>query len=73
MTLTVRKDIMRKYNLYLKGMVDNWREIAKQKGLTTSHLTDEQLFAIIDANATAGTYEEQFEWTLEDIAETCLT
>lgn len=39
---------MRKYNEALKGMVDNYRDKAKTENIPTNHLSDEEMFRIIE-------------------------
>jgi len=39
---------MRKYNPYLKNMVDNFRQLAKSQSIPTEAYSDEEIFAVID-------------------------
>lgn len=50
-------------------MVDNYREKAKKKGLSTDYLTDEELFNIIETWSTMSTSEETDEAVFLDIEE----
>lgn len=56
-----------KYNLALKSMVDNYRELATKHNISTSSLTDEEVFKIIDNAGVAPSGEEQQEWFIEDL------
>ena len=59
---------MRKYNPCLKAMVDNHRDLAAKHGHSTAHLSDEQVFAVIEDTCGMSTHQESEEYFLELIA-----
>jgi hypothetical protein len=58
---------MRKYNKCHDGMLSNYRSQAKQSGFDSSHLTNEELFAIVEYWSGVPTGEETEERVLDDI------
>lgn len=60
---------MRKYNPFLKTMVDNYRTKAEKLGLSTTNYTDEQLFNVIEYWSQTSSSEEQIEAVMDDLKE----
>lgn len=58
---------MRKYNPFLKTMVDNYRTKAERLGISTVKYTDEQLYNVIDFWSATSTSEEQIEAVMDDL------
>lgn len=58
---------MRAYNPALKGMVDNYRSMAKTLDLDTSGYSDEQLYRLIDFWSGMSTGEDTENAVMEDI------
>jgi hypothetical protein len=58
---------MRKYNLALKGMIDNYRLRLAEDDIKTDRYSDEQLYKVIDACAGMSTAEEQYEAVKDDV------
>jgi hypothetical protein len=56
----------KKYNPCLSSMVQNYRDKAKEVNLKTDHLTNEQVFDMIERNLGL-TPEEDLEWFLEEL------
>jgi len=49
-------------------MVDNHRDLAAKHGHSTAHLSDEQVFAVIEDTCGMSTHQESEEYFLELIA-----
>lgn len=61
------KDNMRKYNCFHDTMISRYREKAADKGLTTDHISNEELFQVIDEWSAMSTKEETEEAVMDYI------
>lgn len=56
---------MKPYNTYLDGMISNYRDEAKQVGLETKHLTNKEVYALIQEIGILESNEEEVKWFLD--------
>lgn len=60
---------MRKYNPTLDGMISNYRELATKAGLKTEHISNPDLYLIIEQTVGFSTREEEEEYFIDLIRE----
>jgi hypothetical protein len=60
---------MRKYNPSMNSMIQNFRDTAKERNISTVNYTNEELFRVIEYWTGLPTNNEEIEAVMEDLKE----